>query len=62
MSQVRQKGSQNRGKSGNSRRKHIQCWYYREWGHFATQCKVRKAQKIKDDQAELAQESDLEDD
>ena len=35
-SQVRQKGFEYSGKSGNSRRKHIQCWYCREWGHFAT--------------------------
>ena len=61
-SQLRQKGFLHSGKSGNSRRKQIQCWYCREWGHFATQCKVRKQQKARDDQAQLAQESDSEED
>jgi len=62
VSPLRQKGSHNSGKSGNSRRKHIQCWYCKEWGHFATQCKVRKTQKVRDDQAQLTQESNSEDD
>ena len=61
-SQLRQKGFLHSGKSGNSKRKQIQCWYCRKQGHFATQCKVRKQQKARDDQAQLAQESDSEED
>jgi len=59
-SQSRQTGLPHNGKNGNTKRKQVQ--YCREWGHFATQCKARKQLKGRDDQAQLAQESESEED
>ena len=54
------KGGETDGKGNKKSKEHIQCYNYQKWGHFADECVNPKVPRKRNEEAQLARDSDEE--
>ena len=54
------KGAETDGKGKKKYKEHIQCYNYQKWGHFADECVNPKVPRKRNEEAQLARDSDEE--